>query len=354
MVNIDLKKSSYIYNLPKDLIANRPCEKRDESRLLYYDHANDIQRDCEFKDIINLLPKNALIVANQSKVFPCRLFAKKTSGAGVEIFFLSIRPNQDGLFNCMIKSSSKKKVGDQFVFNEIRFTLRKRNSDATFDLSLDNMSVSLFENLLFEKGSIPIPPYIRDGISDEQDKERYQTVFAKSIGSVAAPTAGLHFTDDIFDQLTQKGIDQAFITLHVGLGTFAPVKEDDLSKHIMHTENYFIDEKNSRLISDAYKCNRPIIAVGTTTLRALESSFKEFSIDKFPYGEMLETNIFLHPGKRAQSISGLITNFHLPESTLLMLVSSLIGRNKTLELYRHAVRQKYRFFSYGDANLILL
>ena len=221
-----------------------------------------------------------------------------------------------------------------------------------FELTASGLDT--LEEFLFEKGSIPIPPYIRGGVCDEEYKIRYQTVFANTTGSVAAPTAGLHFTDDVFNELTKRGVEQAFVTLHVGLGTFAPVKVDDLSEHSMHTENYFIDEENTNLIQDAYRSGRPIIAVGTTTLRALESSFIELSTGKFISNEMLETSIFLHPGVEVKSIKGLITNFHLPESTLLMLVSALIGRQKVLELYKHAVINEYRFFSYGDANLILL
>ena len=252
----------------------------------------------------------------------------------------------------MIKSSSKKNIGDIFEYEGIQFTLSSKNTDGTIELEASGLVYSL-EEFLFDKGSIPIPPYIRGGVSDEEDKVRYQTVFAKTTGSVAAPTAGLHFTDDVFSELKKRGVDQAFVTLHVGLGTFAPVKVDDLSDHSMHTENYFIDEENTKIIQEAYKSGRPIIAVGTTTLRALESSFSDLNEGRFSSNNMLETNIFLYPGVTVRSIAGLITNFHLPESTLLMLVSALIGR-KVLELYKHAVEKEYRFFSYGDANLILL
>ena len=210
------------------------------------------------------------------------------------------------------------------------------------------------EEILYEKGNIPIPPYIRKGMSDDEDKVRYQTIFAKTTGSVAAPTAGLHFTEEVFRELKSRGVEQAFVTLHVGLGTFAPVKVNDLSEHTMHSENYFIDEENTKKIQRAYQSGRPIIAVGTTTLRALESSYSELYEGRFCPNEMQETSIFLHPGVEVKSINGIVTNFHLPESTLLMLVSSLIGREKVMELYRHAVSQRYRFFSYGDANLILL
>jgi len=352
-MNKDLLKSSYHYELPEELIATRPAQNRDESKLLFFNQASGEYKDLSFRDIINLIPEGALLVANQSKVFPCRIFAKKSTGAKAEIFFLSVKPNHDNAYSCMIKSSSRKNIGDIFEYEGIQFTLSSKNTDGTFELTASGLVNSL-EEFLYEKGSIPIPPYIRGGVSDEEDKIRYQTVFAKTTGSVAAPTAGLHFTEDVFKELKKRGVDQAFVTLHVGLGTFAPVKVDDLSDHSMHTENYFIDEDNTKIIQEAYQIGRPIIAVGTTTLRALESSFKQLSQGAFLANEMLETSIFLHPGKEVRSIQGLITNFHLPESTLLMLVSALIGREKVLDLYNHAVTKKYRFFSYGDANLILL
>ena len=353
MQNKDLLKSSYAYDLPVELIASRPTENRDESRLLFFNQRSGEKKDLFFKNIIELIPENALLVANQSKVFPCRLFANKITGAKAEIFFLSVRPNQNHSYPCMIKSSSKKNLGDIFEFEGIQFSITTKKEDGTFELSVSGLEQSL-EDFLYEKGSIPIPPYIRGGVSDDEDKVRYQTVFAKSTGSVAAPTAGLHFTEEIFSQLKQKGIDQAFVTLHVGLGTFAPVKVDDLANHQMHTENYFIDKQNLKIIQQAYQQGRPIIAIGTTTLRTLESCFDDIISNNFVPNEMKSTNIFLYPGKKIKSINGLVTNFHLPESTLLMLVSSLIGRQKVLELYQHAVEKKYRFFSYGDANLILL
>ena len=290
-MNKDLLKSSYHYELPDELIASRLAENRDQSKLLFFDHVTGEHQDLTFRDIIRLIPENALLVANQSKVFPCRIFANKMTGAKAEIFFLSVTPNQNNAYPCMIKSSSKKNNGDIFEYEGIQFTLSLKNDDGTFELTASGLDKAL-EEFLFEKGSIPIPPYIRGGVSDDEDKVRYQTVFAKTTGSVAAPTAGLHFTDDVFKELNKRGVEQAFVTLHVGLGTFAPVKVDDLSEHSMHTENYFIDEKNTKLIQEAYKSGRPIIAVGTTTLRALESSFNELSSGKFVSNEMLETSIF--------------------------------------------------------------
>ena len=354
-VNLDLLKSSYKYDLPADLIADRPSENRDASRLLFFDQSKNNYDDLSFKNISHLLPEGALIIANQSKVFPCRLFVKKTTGAKGEIFFLSVQTDECGFFPCMIKSSSKKNLGDTFVFDDkLTFTVEKKLEDGTFLVSVSGLDNESLEVFLYENGNIPIPPYIRGGVSDEEDKKRYQTVFAKDTGSVAAPTAGLHFTDEIFSDLKKRRIDRAFVTLHVGLGTFAPVKVDDLSDHEMHSENYYIDQENLNLITQAIQEKRPIIAIGTTTLRALESCFNELKSGHFKANEMHSTNIFLYPGIEVKSIQGLITNFHLPESTLLMLVSALVGREKVLELYQHAVTQKYRFFSYGDAMFLKL
>jgi len=354
MEKMDLLKTSYHYELPDDLIAERPSSERSGSRLLFYDQRRGSLHDEEFKNISEFIPENALLIANQSRVFPCRLFAKKLTGAKAELFFLSVDQGPDGAYPCMIKSSSKKNVGDIFEYEGVNFCISRKNENGTFGVNVEGLADFVLEKFLYEKGNIPIPPYIRRGVSDDEDKIRYQTIFAKTTGSVAAPTAGLHFTDKIFSELKSRGVDQAFVTLHVGLGTFAPVKVNDLSTHTMHSENYFIDVESTKKIQQAYQSGRPIIAVGTTTLRALESSFTELSEGRFRPNEMLETDIFLHPGVNVKSINGIVTNFHLPESTLLMLVSSLIGREKVMELYKHAVSNRYRFFSYGDANLILL
>jgi len=347
--NIDLLKSSYHFELPKELIAERPAEKRSDSRLLYFNQIKNIHTHSEFKSIVDLIPKNALLVANRSKVFPCRIFCQKTTGAKAEIFFLEITKNENGAFPCLVKSSSKKNVGDQFISGPLKISLEERKENGTFGVTIEGLNGKSLEDFLFEKGSVPIPPYIRGGVSDDEDKKRYQTVFAKETGSVAAPTAGLHFTEEIFEKLKNKGVDQAFVTLHVGLGTFSPVKVEDLSDHEMHSEKYFIDSENTKLIEEAYANGRPIVAVGTTSLRVLESAFEKLSTGNFVANEINETNIFIHPGKQVKSINGLVTNFHLPESTLLMLISALVGREKVLELYAEAVKSKYRFFSYGDA-----
>ena len=345
MSDVDLKLSNYDFDLPKELIAERPIAGRHNSKLLVYKQkSNEVIHDY-FYNLPNYLPNDSLLVVNQSKVFPCRLIGKKKTGGKCEIFLLSTEGDERGYFKALIKTSSKKNIGDEYYFeNDLVATIRDID-DGNFYITFNQDDVL---GHLESYAKIPIPPYIRNGESDELDKLDYQTVFAKEVGSVAAPTAGLHFTDEVFKSLGEKNIDRAEVTLHVGLGTFAPVKTDNLSDHKMHSERYFVDSENKNKILN----HKKIFAVGTTSLRVLESCHNgsEFEINP---GEVKETNIFLHPGVDVNSINGLVTNFHLPKSTLLMLVSSLIGRVKTLELYREAIEHDYRFFSYGDSMLIL-
>ncbi len=351
--DIDLLLSSYNYELPAELIADRPAFKRDESRLLVYKMSDQSITHTNFKDLPQFLPKESLLLLNQTKVFACRLFGKKESGGKAELFFLSLESRSDGSYPCLIKCSGKKKTGDLFFVGSeehpVQVRLLETTEDGDFWVTLSSPLEEVLENF----GKIPIPPYIRKGESDSKDHKDYQTVFAKDSGSVAAPTAGLHFTDAVFQKLDERSIEKAFVTLHVGRGTFAPVKEEHLKNHKMHTETYYFDEENRERVIKAQNQGKKIFCVGTTSLRALESAIDEKGALSVEPGQLYKTDIFLHPGVRVQSIEGLITNFHLPESTLLMLVSSLIGREKTLELYREAVRLGYRFFSYGDAMLIL-
>ena len=345
----DLLLNSYHYDLPPELIAQRPVDGtlRHQSRLMVYDVKTDTVTHDHFYNLPKYLPEDSLIVFNQSKVFPSRLLGNKASGGKAELFFLSHEKNAEGFYPCLLKTRSKKSIGDEFIFADgLKVQVGHLNNDGTFGVLVE--LPSHYENLLsyLEKNAlIPIPPYIRKGESDDEDKKNYQTVYSKETGSVAAPTAGLHFTNELLDKLKDHKIDQAFVTLHVGLGTFKPVTVDHLKDHVMHSEEYFVDSENLNKIRSAKK----IFAVGTTSLRVLESSYGK----EIKAGEHYKTQIFLHPGVDVLSVSGLITNFHLPESTLLMLVSSLIGRQKALELYELAVKEKYRFFSYGDAMLIL-
>ena len=329
----DTLLSSYKYDLPDELIAQRPGKSR---LLIYKIKTNQIIHE-QFSNIKNYLPPDALLVFNQSKVYPSRLLGNKKSGGKAELFLLSLTPD-DNLYPALIKTRSKKNLEDQFFFDgDLIATLKTINSDGTFGVSFNQADMVGY---VHQFAKIPIPPYIRKGESDEQDKLHYQTVYAKTEGSVAAPTAGLHFTKELLES-----IDHAFVTLHVGIGTFKPVTTPNILDHQMHSENFFIDHKNLEKI----KAHKNIFAVGTTSLRVLESTFnKELKADT-----VYQTNIFLHPGVEIHSINGLITNFHLPESSLLMLVSALMGREKTLEIYREAIKERYRFFSYGDAMLIL-
>lgn len=340
---LDRQLSSYHFDLPEELIAQRPVEV---SRLLVYKvKTNEIIHDT-FQNIGKYLPEESLLVFNRSKVFPSRLLGHKPSGGAAELFILST-DSENGIYPALIKTRSKKKIGDTFNFpNNMTAVLKVINNDGTFGVSFNCDDLASY---LEEHAKIPIPPYIRNGESDEQDKKNYQTIYAREVGSVAAPTAGLHFKNDLLDKLKNQNIETAYVTLHVGLGTFKPVTVSDLLDHQMHSEKFFFDETNNKIIQNARINHKKVFAVGTTTLRVLESSFEK----NLTPNQVYSTNIFLHPGKEIFSVDGLITNFHLPESTLLMLVSTMIGRAKALELYDLAIKEKYRFFSYGDGMLII-
>ena len=341
---LDLKLEAYQYDLPPELIASRPVAGRDGSRLLVYDESSDKVIHTDFRQLDQFIDSQTTMIFNRSKVFPCRIKAKKETGGALEVFFLQSE-SENALFHVLIKSSSRKPVGMPIIFpDDSTALITKAFDDGTFEIIV----TTNISKLLSTHGKIPIPPYIRGGESDAKDLEDYQTVYAKEVGSVAAPTAGLHFTPKIFAQLETKGIKRAELALHVGMGTFAPVKSDVITDHQMHSESFCISKKDIDVINSSKKR----IAVGTTSLRALESGWKDqaFALEAEKWHS---TNIFLHPGKEVKSIDGILTNFHLPGSSLIMLVSSIIGREKTLSLYQEAVKERYRFFSYGDAMLIL-
>ncbi len=344
---IDLELKSYDFDLPKELIADRPVADRHSSRLLVYDEENDKITHSTFKEIHQFLPPRSTLIFNRSKVFPCRLLGRKSSGGEAEVFILSLL-HREGIYEAMIRASGKRRLGDTFHFDDLTCTLKEVKGDGTFGVSF-NLDQEALIGRLERIGKIPIPPYIRNGESDEEDKKTYQTVFAKETGSVAAPTAGLHFSLELLGELQSRGHDLATITLHVGAGTFAPVKAENILEHKMHEEFFSIDSENLRRIQNAkYR-----IAVGTTTLRTLESSWNQGRVEFLSPGSWESTSIFIHPGKEVHSIDAMVTNFHLPQSSLIMLVSALVGREKTLELYRLAIQERYRFFSYGDGMLIL-
>jgi len=336
-MNEDFLLSSYDYELPKELIAQHPANKRDHSRLLIFNKEDQSITHDFFYNLCEYLPQDSCLVFNESKVFPSRVKGAKPSGGAVELFFLKLNV-QDKTHEVLVKANSKKRIGDIFLVEVGQFEIISITDKGTFLVKSD-IAINDFLN---QFGEVPIPPYIRGGESCDADKLNYQTVYAKNIGSAAAPTAGLHFTSSLFEKLEDKKIQKSFVNLHVGLGTFKPVDTDDIRDFKIHSEYFFVDEANLKTITD----NEKKIAVGTTSLRVLESLESGFA----NYGE---TNIFLYPGKKIKSVSGLVTNFHLPKSSLLMLVSSMIGREKALEIYNVAVKEKYRFFSYGDAMLII-
>ena len=340
-----MRLKDYYYDLPKELIAQDPLLKRDSSRLMVIDKNTGEFEHKIFSDIIDYLNPEDCLVVNNTKVIPARLFGvKHETEAVIEILLLERK--SDNLWECLVKPGKKARVGAKLSFGdgllegEIVDVLEDGNRliEFTYD--------GIFEEILDSLGQMPLPPYITHKL---EDKTRYQTVYAKYDGSAAAPTAGLHFTNELLDDIRAKGVDIASVTLHVGLGTFRPVKEDNILDHHMHSEYYNVDEENASLINAAKKRGGRIISVGTTSTRTLESVADEDGIIKASKGY---TDIFIYPGYKFKCVDALITNFHLPESTLLMLVSAFSDRERMLRCYEEAVKEKYRFFSFGDAMFI--
>ncbi|MCI6733642.1 MAG: tRNA preQ1(34) S-adenosylmethionine ribosyltransferase-isomerase QueA [Clostridiales bacterium] len=339
-----LKTSDFYYDLPEELIAQTPLEPRDSSRLLVYNRTTDEVFHRHFRDVGDYLKPGDLLVVNTTKVYPARIFAYTEHGGKVEILLLKRQNLTD--WECLVKPGKKCREGVVLVVNdELKAEILSRTDDGgrivrfIFD--------GVFEDILSRVGEMPLPPYIHEKL---KDKDRYQTVYCKQEGSAAAPTAGLHFTLRLIDELKAKGVEFAEVQLNVGLGTFRPVKTDDLEHHKMHTEYYVIDEENAEKINKAKREGRRVIAVGTTSVRTLETVADENGFVKAQSGD---TSIFIYPPYKFKCVEGLITNFHLPESTLVMLVSAFASREKILELYNLAVKEKYRFFSFGDACLFL-
>lgn len=336
-------KQDFYFDLPENLIAQNPTEDRTKSRLMTYKKATQEITHHNFFDLSNLLQAGDLLVLNDSKVMPARLFAKKETGGAVEL--LLERIVDEHTFLAQIKSSKKLREKQKIYINESTYITVLNKED---DLYLCESLVSIYE-IINNFGHIPLPPYITRK-DNELDKNRYQTVYAKTLGSVAAPTAGLHFDNNLLQTLATKGIEIAHVTLHVGAGTFQPVRCENIIDHKMHTEHYHISVESAALINNALKNNKRVIAVGTTALRTLESACD--ATNNIKPGDN-KTEIFIYPGYKFKICSGLITNFHLPESTLLMLVSAFIGYKNMMSIYHQAIENNYRFFSYGDATLLL-
>lgn len=336
----DLKRSDYYYDLPEELIAQTPAEKRDYSRLMTVDRRTGETSDRRFYDIIDLLNPGDCLVLNNTKVIPARIFGKNAAGREFEALLLRNRGND--VWECLLRPARKAKEGEPITFGEgltgrVVDVIEDGNRLVKFDYD------GIFNEILDRVGTAPLPPYIKSRASDPS---RYQTVYARFDGSAAAPTAGLHFTDELLERIRAKGVDTAFLTLHVGLGTFRPVKEDDLTKHIMHSEWYELPEDAAVRINAAKKCGGRVVSVGTTSCRTLETVASRYGEIRADSGE---TDIFIYPGYEFKCIDALITNFHLPESTLIMLVSAFSSRSIILNAYKEAVEKKYRFFSFGDA-----
>lgn len=347
MSNIDkkdlLKKSSYFYNLPEELIAQKPIEPRDNSRLLLFCRQTEEIQDKHFYDILDFLHKGDVLVVNNTRVLPARLFGYKDTGAKIEIL-LQKRIDLT-TWEVIARPFKRLKEGTEIHFSEnLSLTVLEKKEYGECKVKFN--FTGAFEERLDEVGQVPLPPYIHEKL---KDKERYQTVYSKVEGSSAAPTAGLHFTNELLQKLQEKGVELIEVLLHVGLGTFRPVKEDDILNHNMHSEYIEMTDENADKINKAKAEGRRIIAVGTTSVRVLESVATEEGRVKAYKGE---TSIFIYPSYKFKIVDGLITNFHLPESTLIMLVSAFAGYDQTMKIYNHAVKEHYRFFSFGDAMFI--
>ena len=339
-----MKVSDFNYELPEELIAQHPYDKRDEARLMVLDRKTQTIEHKVFKDIIDYLEPGDCLVINNTKVLPARLLGKKDTGAKIE--FLLLKRIEGDYWEVMVRPGNKLKPGTKVSFGdgilkaEILEVLEGGNRKVKFEYN------GIFNEILDKIGLMPLPPYIKETL---KDKDKYQTVYAKYDGSAAAPTAGLHFTEELLDKIKEKGIEVANVTLHVGIGTFRPVKVENVEDHLMHSEHFYIKQEDADKINKAKETGHRVIAVGTTSCRVLESISDETGKVKATEGD---TSIFIYPGHKFKCLDCLITNFHLPESTLIMLVSSLAGRKFILKAYNEAVKERYLFFSFGDAMFI--
>lgn len=336
-----LTTHDFYYDLPEELIAQTPIDPRDHSRLLVYDRTADTIQHKHFYDLPSFLKKGDLLVVNNTRVIPARIFGHIENHESV-LEVLLLKRKDYTHWETIMKPARKARLGSVIHFCDELSAVVTEIGDygaRTIEFQFDGV----FEDILDRVGNMPLPPYIKEKLAD---KERYQTVYSKVEGSAAAPTAGLHFTPELIKKLEDMGVEFATVLLHIGLGTFRPVKEENILDHEMHTEYYEIDEENAEKINKATREGRRVICVGTTSVRTLETVADENGYVRAQKGD---TSIFIYPGYKFKCVNALITNFHLPESTLIMLVSALVGREKTLEIYNEAVKEKYRFFSFGDA-----
>lgn len=341
-----MKTSDFYYDLPKELIAQTPVEPRDSSRMLILNRTDGTVVHKHFYDIIDYLNEGDLIVANDSRVLPARIYGVKAE-TGARVEFLLLRQISGNRWETLCKPGRKAREGARFSFGDGILTATvaevKEDGNRVVDFDCDENFFAALDKI----GKMPLPPYITEELKDQ---ERYQTVYSHELGSAAAPTAGLHFTEELMAKIKAKGVKIAYVTLHVGLGTFRPVKVDDVTQHKMHSEHYEIPEETARLINETKQNGGRLIAIGTTSCRTLESVATQ-------YGKIIPcegfTDIFIYPGYRFKVLDGLVTNFHLPESTLIMLVSAFAGYDNVMNAYKTAVKEQYRFFSFGDAMMIL-
>lgn len=339
-----MKTSDFSFYLPEELIAQTPLERRDASRLLCLDKVSGTTEHRVFSELPELLRPGDCLVMNDSRVLPARLMGARETGGAVEVLLL--RDLGGGRWECMTRPGRKAKPGTRLIFGggelEAEVLEVAEGGNRIIEFKYDGIFLEVLERL----GRMPLPPYIK---AELEDGERYQTVYSRELGSAAAPTAGLHFTKELLAKIAEKGVRECFVTLHVGLGTFRPVSEESIEDHHMHSEWYCVDEKTAATVNAARAAGRRVVAVGTTSCRTLEAVWAK-------YGRIVpcsgNTDIFLYPGVELHAIDALVTNFHLPESTLIMLIAAFYGYDKTMAAYREAVAQRYRFFSFGDAMLI--
>lgn len=332
--------NTYDYFLPEELIAQSPIEPRDASRLLVFNQQTKQMEHKHFYDIIDYLVEGDVLVINNTRVLPARLYGYKSTGAKLEVLLL--KRHGINVWECLMKPAKRLHIGDELVFNEeLKCRLLEIMPDG--NRKIEFIYEGVLEDILSRVGTMPLPPYIKQKLDNQ---ERYQTVYSKEVSSSAAPTAGLHFTNELIEKLKAKGVIFAEVTLDVGLGTFRPCKEEDITKHEMHTEHYNISQESCDIINKAKEEGRRVIAIGTTSVRTLES-VAQFGLPLSPRSD--DTSIFIYPPYKFKVVDALITNFHLPKSTLIMLVSAFNGLDNTMDIYKTAVENKYRFFSFGDA-----